>query len=212
MKTMIKTYFSHPTIIFLWLFFLFILTINIKTGLLQHHYLWLILPIVLAPFYEWLAHKYLLHAALPEKEGWYKRFMLRLHHDHHRDPKNVKLLFAPVSAIIVLFIKLYFFYSLLTWSFATALVPFLGSVLYYLYYEWVHLGHHVVEFQHFTSYGKKMKSAHMRHHYINENYWWGITNHWGDIFFGTYKERNEVEKSPFVKNIGKLDEVDFPIK
>ncbi|MCW5589836.1 MAG: sterol desaturase family protein [Legionellales bacterium] len=201
MKTMLKIYFSHPTIWGLWFLFAVLCGLNWHLHLFTHHSLWLILPVILAPFYEWFAHKYLLHAKLPQNDGLLKRFLLRLHHDHHRDPKNIRLLFAPVSALIILFIKLYLFYALLSLSFHIALIPLTSTVLYYLYYEWVHLGHHIVEYQHLTRYGKKMKSAHMRHHYINENYWWGITNHLGDVIFGTFKDRKNVEKSDFTKKI-----------
>ena len=201
MRRMLKIYFSHPSIIALCLFFAALVVVIIDRGLLQHHLPWLIAPVLLAPFYEWVAHKYLLHAKLPENPGPYRNFLIRLHHGHHRAPHNIQLLFAPPMAIIIALTKFYLIACLLTASFTVALVPFATCVLYYLYYEWVHLGHHVPEYKHLTPYGKMMKRAHMLHHHCNENYWWGITNNLADLLFGTFKSHREVEKSPTVKNL-----------
>lgn len=201
MKTMLKIYFTHPMVLFLISTFLFLSSMLVHFKLLQHHYLWFFLPILLAPFYEWFAHRFILHAKLPKKDGWYKNFMWRLHHGHHQNPQSIKLLFAPPLFVFFLFLQMYLMFALLCLSFAVALVPLAGSILYYLYYEWVHLGHHIPQYQHFTRYGKMMKSAHMRHHHINENYWWGITNHLADALFNTFKERNEVEKSDTTHNL-----------
>ena len=64
MKTMFKHYFSHPSV---WTY------IFIAIGLLAYliienvliHYYWVIgLPIIIAPFFEWFAHKYILHAKI----------------------------------------------------------------------------------------------------------------------------------------------------
>lgn len=201
MARMLKIYFTHPSIIALWIFFAALMTYTIHSSLLFQHKAWLIVPVLLAPFYEWVAHKYLLHAKLPEKHGLYRSFLIRLHHGHHRDPHNIQLLFAPPLAILIVMIKFYLISCLLTASFTIALVPFSCCVLYYLYYEWVHLGHHVPGYQHITPYGKIMKRAHMLHHHCNENYWWGITNNLADILFGTFKSHRDVEKSTTVKNI-----------
>jgi dihydroceramide fatty acyl 2-hydroxylase len=195
---MLRLYFTHPTNALLFTFLLLLASYTYISGLFAHHYLLLFIPVVVAPFYEWLAHKYILHKKMPKSQFW-QRYMIRLHYGHHKAPADVKLLFAPVSAIIVLHIKIYLFYALILQSFSQALVPLLGTTAYYLYYEWVHLGHHVHEYKHLTPYGRMMKRAHMMHHYANDNYWWGITNHLGDIAFGTFKAIDDVEKEQTLK-------------
>ena len=65
-----------------------------------------ILVIFLAPFYEWYAHKFILHKQLNEKDNWLKKFQIKLHHGHHADPDNLNLQFAPFLAIIILFLSL----------------------------------------------------------------------------------------------------------
>jgi hypothetical protein len=201
MNEIFHKYFSHPLIIGLWLFFFLMLLLCIHLSILWSHLALVFIPILIAPFYEWYAHKFLLHAKLTAKDGWFRRFQIRLHHGHHRDPQNVQLLFAPLSAVIIHLVQTYLLFSLLLWSFKLALVPFTAGVLYYLFYEWMHLAHHVPSYQPKTTLGNKIKRAHMRHHFHNENYNWGITNYFGDIVCGTLKNRNEVKKSTTVRNI-----------
>jgi dihydroceramide fatty acyl 2-hydroxylase len=201
MKTMLRTYFTHTLVLCLWVIALSLLFYIVKSHLLQQHWPWFLLAILLAPFLELIAHRYILHTKLPEKDSWYRRFIWRLHHGHHHDPKNIELLFAPPLFVVAFFIQIFILYALLSQSLTTAIVPVTASLIYYLYYEWTHLGHHMAHYQHFTKYGKMMKSAHMRHHYINENYWWGVTNHFADIIFDTYKQRSAVEKSETVQNL-----------
>jgi len=90
---------------------------------------------------------------------------------------------------------------LISWSTSIALMFLLGVVIYYLHYEWMHLGHHIKGYNHIFPWSRRLKKAHSLHHYKNENYWWGITNFLGDLALGTYKDHKEIEKSPTVKDI-----------
>ena len=83
----------------------------------------MLLVILFAPFYEWYAHKFILHKELTIKDNWFREFQIKLHHGHHAKPEDINLQFAPPLAIITLFIQTYLFYSLLCLSFKTALVP-----------------------------------------------------------------------------------------
>jgi sterol desaturase/sphingolipid hydroxylase (fatty acid hydroxylase superfamily) len=84
---------------------------------------------------------------------------------------------------------------------AIATVFLFGVIVYYLHYEWMHLGHHIPGYNHIFPWSNKLKTAHQLHHYRNENYWWGITNSIGDKVFGTYKKHNEVERSETIRHI-----------
>ena len=46
-----------------------------------------------------------------------------------------------------------------------------------------------------------LRDAHMRHHFHNENYNWGITNGLGDVLLGTWKGTSDVEKSATAKKL-----------
>jgi hypothetical protein len=167
---------------------------------------WLLLVVVSAPFYEWVLHKYVLHRQLDPKPGFMRDYQIRLHHGHHLRPDDRALQFAPPTSLVIMFAQLYGFYALVTWSFATALMPLAGSLAYYLMYEWIHLAHHTKAYQPFFKLGASLREAHMRHHFHNENYNWGITNGLGDIVLGTWKSTQDVPKSPTIKNIAGYQE------
>ena len=83
----------------------------------------------------------------------------------------------------------------------TVLMPLLASLAYYLVYEWVHLAHHTQSYKPLTVWGRGLRDAHMRHHFHNENYNWGITNGLGDVQLGTWKGTSDVEKSATAKKL-----------
>ena len=201
MLSVFRNYFSHSTILGFIIMAIFSLYYILVNGLLLDHLVWFFIPIALAPFYEWYVHKYQLHAELTKKEGWYRRYQIVLHHGHHRDPDNIKLQFAPWRYLIYAYGQVYLLYALIFWSFSSAMVPFTGHLLYHLWYEWIHLAHHSKEYKPLFSIGKKLRDAHMSHHFHNENYNWGITNMIGDYFFGSLKDNKSIKKSPNTKTI-----------
>lgn len=246
MKTMLKHYFTHPSV---WTYIL--IGVAIAYYLFSIHafadYFWvMLLPIPIAPFFEWWAHKYILHMrignirkeplpapgkvgekiklstseeeqeftiiaiqkdhyiasnGLAKKAPFLYRFMSKLHYGHHQDPDNVPLIFAPILSVLILFAGMFLLALLISWSTSIALMFLLGVVIYYLHYEWMHLGHHIKGYNHIFPWSRRLKKAHSLHHYKNENYWWGITNFLGDLALGTYKDHKEIEKSPTVKDI-----------
>ena len=201
MKEVFKPYLNHRTVQTLITLSVILLVIISFSGLLLQHALWLTVPIIIAPFYEWYAHKFLLHAKLSKSKGWFRNFQIRLHHYHHKDPQNFELLFAPWLAIIIHLAQTYIIFAVLTWSFSIALVPFTSGIIYYLFYEWMHLAHHIPAYQPKTKIGNQLKRSHMRHHFHNENYCWGITNYLGDKVLGTFKQGNDIDKSTTVRTI-----------
>ena len=49
--------------------------------------------------------------------------------------------------------------------------------------------------------GIALRDAHMRHHFHNENYNWGITNALGDMILGTWKHLDEIPKSTTARHL-----------
>lgn len=200
MLNILQNFFKHNTIRFLILF-------SIISGLIVDYLdLWskwplMILAVIFAPFYEWYAHKFILHKELTPTKSWMRDFQIKLHHGHHAEPDNINLQFAPPLAIITLFFQTYLFYSILCLSFTNAVVPIFSTFLYYLFYEWIHLAHHHKNYKPKTTLGKTLKEAHMQHHFHNENYNWGITNMLADYFFQTKKTSKEISKSLTAKTI-----------
>ncbi len=245
---MLKHYFTHPSV---WTYIAIAAALFyylLIYGCFSRYYWVLFIPIAIAPFFEWFAHKYILHMRIGnileiEKEtpndyqkgqtieletsegkkefevlmiktngiivgngkakkapGLYK-FMQKLHYGHHQDPDYVPLIFAPILSVIILFVAMFLVFLALSWSIDASLTFLFGVVVYYLHYEWMHLGHHVKGYNHIMPWSKKLKKLHSLHHYKNENYWWGITNILGDIVLGTYKDHSGIPKSKTVKDI-----------
>ena len=199
-----KDYLHHKSVRFLLLALLVSLA-GILSLNLWGYWPWLILVILSAPFYEWVTHKFVLHAALSTEPGWWRNYQIRLHHGHHLNPADRALQFAPASGILIMMIKLYALYSLVCWSFTIALVPLAGSIAYYLFYEWIHLAHHTPAYHPRTGLGLTLREAHMRHHFHNENYNWGITNALGDVMLGTWKQLDEIPKSTTARHLDNFD-------
>ena len=200
MKVIFKDYITHTSVQFLFLA-LFISLAAISELAVWEHWPWLVLVVVSAPFYEWITHKFVLHGALSPMPGRWRDYQIRLHHGHHLDPANRTLQFAPASAILIMMVQLYLFYALVCWSITVALVPLAGSIAYYLFYEWVHLAHHTPAYRPRTRMGMALRDAHMRHHFHNENYNWGITNALGDMILGTWKHLDEIPKSTTARHL-----------
>jgi len=246
MKRVFRYYFSHYTIWIYIAFAVLLLYFSVSYGYLKTYWFALFFPLIIAPFFEWVVHKYVLHMQIGnrkwisleepinkgdwvkihfgEKEklaevlqiegnkmevgyGWARKMkflhdhMELLHYGHHKDPNYISLIFAPLLSVVILFCVLFSITFLITFSLGFATVFLLGSVIYYLYYEWMHLGHHIPGYKHIFSWNNRLKRAHQLHHFRNENYWWGITSSFGDICLGTYKSHEEVKVSNSLRNI-----------
>ena len=200
MRNIWLDYIRHPTVQILMISFI-ACTYAVGVFNVWDQWLWVLLIIAIAPFYEWVTHKYILHQDLTDTPGFKRDFQIRLHHGHHLEPDDRHLQFAPASALVIMFAQLYGFYALISWSLVTPLMPLLASLGYYLVYEWIHLAHHTKAYTPITKSGLALRQAHMRHHFHNENYNWGITNGLGDILLNTWKSTQDVPKSPTVKKL-----------
>ncbi len=204
MRDVFRNYLTHQSVQFLFIA-LFACIYAVNELALWHAWPWVLVVIASAPFFEWVTHKYTLHRPLTEKPGFWRDYQIRLHHGHHLHPERRDLQFAPISAIIAMFVQLYLSYALMVWlagqTHATVFMPLLASIAYYLVYEWVHLAHHTQSYLPLTAWGRALREAHMRHHFHNENYNWGITNGLGDVLLGTWKNTADVEKSATAKKL-----------
>ncbi|MBY0224022.1 sterol desaturase family protein [Sporosarcina aquimarina] len=148
---------------------------------------------------EYLIHRFLFHMKTPTNPFLLKTIK-RLHFDHHVDPNNLKLLFLPVWFSLPNFIIASIIFYSITANLQLTMAFLAGIMAYFLYYEWKHyIAHKPIQPR--TKIGKKIKKAHLWHHFKNENYWFGVTHTSVDKAFGTYKKQNQVEKSATAKNL-----------
>jgi len=208
MRDVLKEYVSHGSVQMLFAALAASLY-AINALALWGYWPWALVVIASAPFFEWVTHKYTLHRDLTEKPGFLRDYQIRLHHGHHLHPERRDLQFAPTSAIIMMFIQLYASYALMVFivnqPHEVVLVPLMTSIAYYLIYEWTHLAHHTKDYKPLTGWGAALREAHMRHHFHNESYNWGITNGFGDVVLGTWKGTSDVPKSATAKKLAGYD-------
>jgi hypothetical protein len=146
------------------------------------------------PFSEWLIHVYILH--VQPGRGWlndaFDRAAGIAHRLHHADPYDLRWQFIhPRIAIGGLV-----FDALVVVAFRNpaALTGVLTAIVLTTMYEWVHfLIHTDVPAKHAPY--KQLHRAHRLHHYRNEAYWLGVTNHLGDRVLRTYPAKEDVPVS-----------------
>lgn len=150
---------------------------------------------------EYLIHRFLFHMKTPTNPFLLK-MIKRLHFDHHVDPKNLKLLFLPIWFSLPNFLIASAIFYLITANLQLTIAFLAGLVAYFMYYEWKHyIAHKPIQPR--TEIGRKIKKAHLWHHFKNENYWFGVTHTSVDKTFGTYKDQKQVEKSETARNLEK---------
>ncbi|MGA2792749.1 MAG: sterol desaturase family protein [Roseiarcus sp.] len=146
--------------------------------------------------YSW--HRFAFHAP-PAPWAWMRRLQHRLHYDHHAEPNRLDLLFLPfwflgpnlaiTAALVYLALG------------AAAVAPvMLGVLLAILHYEWVHYVAHI-PYQPRARFGRWMKQYHLRHHFISEKLWFGVSNPSLDLVYRTYREPKTVAKSATVRKL-----------
>ncbi|WP_030173519.1 MULTISPECIES: sterol desaturase family protein [Actinomycetes] len=157
------------------------------------------------PLAEWIIHVGVLHWR-PRSVGSLKvdSLLSRKHREHHRDPRNIPLIFIPWQVLCVVIpvavlIGVFAFGRLgLGLTFLTTL-GVLGLV-----YEWTHYLIHT-DYKPKSRLYKATWRNHRFHHYKNEHYWFTVTTSGtADRLLRTDPDPESVEKSPTAKNLHAL--------
>ncbi|MGH7687880.1 MAG: sterol desaturase family protein [Candidatus Dormibacteria bacterium] len=162
--------------------------------------------LVVEPFLEWLIHVYGLHAKPTTVFG--RRLdplYARRHRMHHRDPRNVPLIFVPLPVLFGFLTALgaiaYFAFPPLELK----LTAYATMTTFLLGYEWTHFlihSHHVPRSAIFRAIWRN----HILHHYKNEQFWFGVTNPIADYALRTHPAKDAVPASPTARTLGVDDE------
>ncbi|MDE1933419.1 sterol desaturase family protein [Bradyrhizobium sp.] len=147
---------------------------------------------------EYGMHRFAFHAPpLPWPPA--RKLQHRLHYDHHVEPNRLDLLFLPVWFLVP---NLAVATSLVALLFGSepSLSALFGMMLAILHYEWVHYVAHI-PYQPRTQFGRWLKQYHLRHHFISEKHWFGVSNPTLDGLFGTFHGPDAAEKSSTVRKL-----------
>lgn len=164
-----------------------------------------VVPVVMVavfPFFEWMIHVFILHWRPRKVAGvTIDSLLARKHREHHRNPRDIPLIFIPWKALL----------WVLPSAVAISLLAFprLGMGLTYLVfialmglgYEWSHYLIHS-DYKPKTRIYKAIWRDHRLHHYKNEHYWFTVTTSGtADRVLGTFPKPEDVPASPTAKNL-----------
>ncbi len=147
---------------------------------------------------EYGMHRFAFHAP-PLSWPPARRLQHRLHYDHHVEPNRLDLLFLPIWFLVP---NLTIATALFTAVFGTGLAAsaLFGMMLAILHYEWVHYVAHI-PYRPRTRLGRWVKQYHLRHHFISEKHWFGVSNPTLDSVFGTLRGPSAAEKSATTRKL-----------
>ena len=147
---------------------------------------------------EYGCHRFGFHAE-PSRFAFVRRLQHRLHYDHHAEPDRLDLLFLPVWFLVPnLGLTALGFALLFGWSVVASVMC--GTTLAILHYEWVHYIAHI-PCQPRTRFGRWIKQYHLRHHFISEKLWFGVSNPSMDFVGRTWKTARDVKRSSTTRRL-----------
>ncbi len=160
--------------------------------------LWILVGAILFYASEYVWHRFVFHAP-PARWPGLRALQRRLHYDHHAQPSRHDLLFLPLWFLAPVLAANAALFAVIFGVAAVAPMVF-GVGLAILYYEWTHYVAHI-PYQPRTAWGRYIKRYHLRHHFISEKFWFGVSNPSFDYVYGTCPEPKAVEKSPYVRDL-----------
>jgi 4-hydroxysphinganine ceramide fatty acyl 2-hydroxylase len=195
---MLATFFRHGSNLWLALG-LIALAIGFAAGSWRFSLLFVVVGALAFYGSEYGFHRFAFHAK-PSRFAFVRKLQHRLHYDHHSEPGRLDLLFLPIWFLAPNFAgTALIFAALFGWGVVASAL--FGVTLAIFHYEWVHYVAHVPH-QPRTALGRWMKAYHLRHHFISERYWFGVSNPSMDWLVGTFKAPKDVERSGTTRTLG----------
>jgi len=158
--------------------------------------------LVLFPFFEYAAHRFILHNRALYKSPLTADVWKRIHYDHHQDPNRLDVLFgSPSNTLLAVFApSLPVGWLIGGWSAALAAAAL--ALVLFAFYEFCHCVQHL-NFTPRSAWLRGIKKHHMAHHFHNETGNFGITSSLVDRLVGThYEDRETRPRSPHVHDLG----------
>jgi len=188
--------------------------LGLRLGLGRFTYQDAIVPaflLVSHPLTEWLIHVYILHS--PGVRIGRRRFeplAAPEHRAHHAQPNELRYVFIPTPALVAFIPAIAALVALYTLPVQLGLGgPYLpefatGLVVAYAIlftYEWCHFLIHT-PYRPRSRYYRLIWRNHRLHHYKNENFWFGVTSHLGDVALHTNPPQQRVARSATARRLG----------
>ncbi|MBF6214240.1 sterol desaturase family protein [Nocardia puris] len=158
--------------------------------------------LALFPAFEWVVHVTVLHWR-PRKLGpiTLDSELARDHRRHHRDPRDIPLIFIPTRSLIVVIVVLLALTAFAFPRVGLGLTFLLTVTVVGLLYEWTHYLIHT-DYKPKTALYRAVWRNHRHHHYKNEHYWFTVTTSGtADRLFGTRPDPAAVPTSATARNL-----------
>ena len=158
--------------------------------------------IALWPLHEWALHVYVLHGKPLHLFGRTLQLgTVTEHAAHHADPSDLELGFIEPRALVWAGALYTGAWLLLSPELELGLTGLTATTLLAVTYEWTHYLLHT-DHRPRTQLYRRLWISHRRHHFKNENYWYGVTMLSGDRLLGTRPTPAEVETSKTCRTLG----------
>ncbi len=138
---------------------------------------------------EYWLHRLVFHWQPKFRGGDRLHFIIHgVHHDHPNDA--MRLVMPPAASIPLA--ALFFGAYVLIFGLPAAYPLFAGFIVGYLVYDYMHyhLHHHAPR----TKLGKRLREQHMRHHFQDHHYGFGVSSPLWDVVFRTLPRQRQVER------------------
>lgn len=147
------------------------------------------LGLVLWTLFEYVMHRFVFHYNPKTELG--KKVHFLAHGVHHDYPRDATRLVMPLLVSIPLAILHYFAFNLI-FGYNYFLAVFAGYLIGYVLYDTVHFATH--HWKMTSPLGKFLKEYHLKHHYINPDTAYGVSNPlWDYVFFTVPVKEKAVE-------------------
>ena len=190
MEVFSKVHPAIPLIIYIPVIF-YSLYKSYANGLSNYHILTLFLAgITVWTLTEYLLHRFLFHFNFKGDFG--QRLHFIFHGVHHAYPKDSKRLVMPPSVSIPLAIIFYYLYAYLFGD-RYAAPFFAGFIAGYLFYDMTHYAIHHFDIK--SGIFLEIKKHHMKHHYMDSEKGFGVSQPVWDMIYGTNFNMPDKEKN-----------------
>jgi sterol desaturase/sphingolipid hydroxylase (fatty acid hydroxylase superfamily) len=154
---------------------------------------WQLIALTIAGIAVWTLTEYWLHRLVFHWEpdnafGRRMHFIIHgIHHDHPNDP--LRLVMPPSVSIPLAALFLLVFWLIL----GNAAFPvFAGFIAGYLVYDYMH--YYVHHFVPKTKFAKRLREHHMRHHFQDHRYGYGVSSPIWDVAFRTLPKKRSASQ------------------
>lgn len=161
--------------------------------------------VALFPVMEWVIHVFVLHWR-PRTWGrlTLDTLLARKHRAHHRDPRDIPLVFIPWQTLLPVIASVAVVPLLAFPHPGQALTFTITVALTGLVYEWTHYLVHT-DYKPRSRVYRAVYRHHRLHHFKNENFWLTVTTaNTADRLFGTNPDPADVPTSPTAKDLHAL--------